>query len=145
MHLESRKVLRAVTTGEPTSAWLAQQLRALTPFGQGPEFLLRDHDAKFARDFDAVAKGAGTRIVRTPVLAPKANSYVERLIGSIRRECLDHVLVLSEAHLQRVLEEYRGFFNDARPQSASAGLPKKRRRQRRSTAGIPGCWPSSRS
>jgi putative transposase len=116
MHLESRKVLRAVTTREPTSAWLAQQLRALTPFGQGPKFLLRDHDAKFGRDFDAVATGgAGTRIVRTPVLAPKGNSYVERLIGSIRRECLDHVLVLSEAHLQRVLDAYRGFFNHARP------------------------------
>jgi putative transposase len=115
MHLESRKVLRAVTTREPTSAWLAQQLRELTPFGRGPKFLLRDHDAKFGRDFDAVAKGAGTRIVRTPVLAPKANSYVERLIGSIRRECLDHVFLLNGAHLQKVLDEYRGFFNHARP------------------------------
>jgi hypothetical protein len=115
MHLESRKVLRAVTTREPTSAWLAQQLRELTPFGRGPKFLLRDHDAKFGRDFDAVAKGAGTRIVRTPVLAPKANCYVERLIGSIRRECIDHILVHDEAHLQKVLDEYRDFFNDARP------------------------------
>src|SRR5438270_6378828 len=62
-------------------------------------------------------------VVRTPVLAPKANSYVERLIGSIRRECLDHVFVLNEEHLQRVLDEYRGFFNRARPTkgSASAG------------------------
>jgi putative transposase len=115
MHLESRKVLRAVATREPTSAWLAQQLRELTPFGQGPKFLLRDHDAKFGRDFDAVAQGAGTRIVRTPVLAPKANSYVERLIGSIRRDCIDHMLVLSEPHLQKLLDEYRGFFNHARP------------------------------
>jgi putative transposase len=114
MHLESRKVLRAVTTREPTTAWLAQQLRKLTPFGRGPKFLLRDHDAKFGRDFDAVAKGAGTRIVRTPVLAPKANSYAERLIGSIRRECIDHMLVLNEPHLQSVLDD-RGFFNHARP------------------------------
>jgi transposase InsO family protein len=53
--------------------------------------------------------------VRTPVLAPKANSFVERLIGTLRRECLDHVLVLNEAHLQRVLDEYLAFFNDARP------------------------------
>jgi transposase InsO family protein len=115
MHLQSRKVLRAVTTREPTSAWLAQQLRELTPFGRGPKFLVRDHDAKFGRDFDAVAKGAGTRIVRTPVLAPKANSYVERLIGSIRCECFDHVLVVNETHLQKVLDEYCGFFNRARP------------------------------
>jgi hypothetical protein len=53
--------------------------------------------------------------VRTPVLAPKANCYVERLIGSIRRECFDHVLVLNEEHLQKVLDEYGGFFNHARP------------------------------
>jgi hypothetical protein len=83
----------------------------LTPFGRGPKFLLRDHDAKFGRDFDAVAKG----IVRTPALAPKANSYVERLIGSFRRECFDHVLVMNEVHLKRVLDEHRDFFNEARP------------------------------
>jgi transposase InsO family protein len=115
MHLQSRKILHAVTTREPTSAWLAQQLRELTPFGRGPKFLLRDHDAKFGRDFDAVATGAGTRLVRTPVLAPKANGYVERLIGSIRREYLDQLLVINEAHLQKTLDEYCGFFNRVRP------------------------------
>jgi transposase InsO family protein len=115
MHLESRRLLCAVTTREPTSDWLAQQLRELTPFGTGPKYLLRDNDAKFGNAFDAVAESAGIQIVRTPVLAPKANCHVERLIGTLRRECLDHVLVLHEGHLQRVLDEYRGFFNDARP------------------------------
>src|SRR5260370_30264788 len=84
MHLGSRRILRAVTTREPTSEWLAHQLRELTPFGQGPKFLLRDNDAKFGRVFDAVASGAGTRVVRTPVMAPKAHCHVERLIGSLR-------------------------------------------------------------
>ena len=87
----------------------------LTPYGQGPKFLLRDNDAKFGRAFDAAATGVGTRVVRTPVMAPKANCYVERLIGSLRRECLDHLLIVSEAHLQNVLDEYCDFFNDARP------------------------------
>jgi putative transposase len=115
MHLGSRMILRAVTTREPTSEWLAQQLRELTPFGQGPKFLLRDNDTKFGRAFDAVAMGVGTRVVRTPVMAPKANCYVERLIGSLRRECLDHLLIVSEAQLQKVLDEYCEFFNRARP------------------------------
>ena len=67
-------ILRAVTTREPTSDWLAQQLRELTPFGQGPKYFLRYNDARFGYAFDAVAKGAGIRVLRSPILAPKANS-----------------------------------------------------------------------
>jgi transposase InsO family protein len=115
MHLESRRLLRAVTTRAPTSEWLAQQLRELTPFDSGPKYLLRDNDAKFGNAFDTVATRAGIHVVRTPVLAPKANSHIERLIGTLRRECLDHVLVLNESQLQTVLDEYRAFFNNARP------------------------------
>jgi hypothetical protein len=82
---------------------------------------VRDNDAKLGGAFDdaklggafgAVAKGVGTRVVRTPVMAPKANCYVERLIGSLRRECLDRVLIVSEAHLQKVLDEYCDFLNE---------------------------------
>jgi transposase InsO family protein len=65
--------------------------------------------------FDDVAKGAGVRVIRTPAMAPKANSHCERLIGSVRRECLDHVLVLGENHLQRVLGQYRDYYNACRP------------------------------
>jgi hypothetical protein len=72
---------------------------------------LRDNDAKFGGAFDAVATGVGTRVVRTPVMAPKANCYVERLIGSLRRECFDHLLIVSEAQLQKALDEYCDFFN----------------------------------
>jgi hypothetical protein len=115
MHLESRRILHAVTIQEPIGEWLAQRLRGLTPFGDGPKFLLRDNDAKFGTVFDHVARGAGIRVIRTPILAPKANCHVERLIGSFRRECLDHVLVLNDGHLQRMLDEYVGFYNQARP------------------------------
>lgn len=79
----------------------------MTPFGAGPKFLIRDNDAKFGTVFDAVARGVGTEIIRTPIRAPKANAHVERLIGSLRRECFDHMLVPGEAHLERVLDEYR--------------------------------------
>jgi transposase InsO family protein len=115
MHLETRRMLGAVSTREPTADWLAQQLRLLTPFGRGPTFLIRDNDRKFGEAFDAVARGAGTQVICTPLMSPKANAHVERMIGSVRRECLDHVLVHNEQHLQRVLDEYRQYFNEARP------------------------------
>jgi len=115
IHLETRQILHAASTVAPTAAWTVQQLRDLTPFGTGPKFLLRDHDGKFTTAFDAAAKAAGIRVIRTPILAPKANAFVERCLGSLRRECLDHVLVLSEAHLRRVLAEYRSHFNASRP------------------------------
>jgi putative transposase len=115
MHLETRRLLCAVSTNQPTAEWLAQQLRQLTPFGTGPKFLIRDNDAKFGVTFDAVARGIGTEIIRTPIGAPKANAHVERLIGSLRRECFDHLIILGEAHLEQALDEYRAYFNGARP------------------------------
>jgi len=114
MHLQSRRILLAATTAAPGEDWLTQQLRQLTPFGQGPKFLLRDNDAKFGTVFDAVAKGAGVRI-RTPLMAPNANAHCERLIGSFRRECLDHLIVLGADHLQRVLDAYSDYDNTRRP------------------------------
>jgi len=112
IHLETR---HAVSTMAPTPAWTVQQLRDLTPFGIGPKFLLRDNDGKFTAAFDTVALGAGIR--GHPYARPctKANAFVERCVGALRRECLDHVLVLSESHLQRVLDEYRSYFNASRP------------------------------
>jgi len=68
--------------------------------------------------FDDVAKGAGVRVIRTPVMAPKANAHCERLIGSVRRECLDHLLVFGEGHLQHVLDQYRDYYNTCRPTKA---------------------------
>ncbi len=118
MHLETRRLLLTRSTTEPTSEWLAQQLRNLTPPGQAPKFLIRDNDCKFGHSFDAVARGAGIRVIRTPKLAPKANAHCERAIGSVRRECLDHILILNERHLQLVLDEYRGYFNASRPHQA---------------------------
>jgi putative transposase len=91
-------------------------LRNATPFGQGPTFLIRDRDDKFGPAFDRVAKAAGMRVVRTAVQAPLVNSVCEQFLGSVRRECLDHLVMLSERHLHHVLAEYAlSYFNAARP------------------------------
>ncbi len=102
-------------TRSPNDEWVAQQLREATPFGHAPKYLIRDNDAKYGQHFEAVAAGSGIEVLRTPMKAPCANAICERLLGSVRRECLDHILVVSELHLRRVLMEYIRYFNGARP------------------------------
>jgi putative transposase len=111
----SRRVVQVGVTREPSSAWVAQQMRNATPFGIGPRFIIRDRDDKFGQDFDRAAQGVGARVLKTPVRAPRANAVCERFLGSVRRECLDHVLVLGEQHLHGVLVEYCRYFNGGRP------------------------------
>lgn len=113
--VNTKEVLHVGVTREPSQKWTAQQLRQLTPFGEGPEFIIRDRDSKFGGEFDRVAKGAGIRVLKTAVRAPLMNSTCERFLGSIRRECLDHILILGERHLQSVLNEYVDYFNASRP------------------------------
>jgi len=115
VELGSRRVVHTGVTRHPTDAWVAQQLREATPFDQRPRFLIRDNDAKYGSAFARVAAGSGIAVLRTPVRAPRANATCERFLGSVRRECLDHVLVLGEGHLRRVLREYAAYFNSARP------------------------------
>ena len=114
--LGTRRVVHVGVTRHPTAAWVAQQLREATPFDQRPRFLIRDNDAKYGPRFDHLATASGIRVLRTPVRAPRANATCERFLGSVRRECLDHLLVLSEAHLRRVLRRYVAYCNRARPQ-----------------------------
>jgi len=102
-------------TRSPTDEWAAQQLREATPFDEAPTYLIRDNDAKYGTHFAAIAAGTGIDVLRTPIKAPRANAICERLLGSVRRECLDHVLIVNEAHLRRVLTAYVRFFNRSRP------------------------------
>jgi putative transposase len=111
----TRRVVHLAVTRHPTDAWVAQQLREATPYGQTPKFLIRDNDAKFGPAFARVAKASGIKIMRTPVQAPRANAIVERFLGSVRRECLDHILILGERHLHLVLRDYITYFNHTRP------------------------------
>nr|WP_246106685.1 transposase [Pseudonocardia kunmingensis] len=79
------------------------------------QFLIRDRDSKFTAAFDAVFVGADIRIIRTPVRAPRANAIAERFIGTLRRECLDHILITGPRHLAAVLQEYVEHYNTHRP------------------------------
>jgi putative transposase len=115
IELGSRRVVHFGVTRNPNDAWLAQQMREATPFGEGPRFLIRDNDRKYGRLFGRVASGTGIEVLRTPYGAPKANAICERFLGSVRRECLDHFLILSERHLHRVMKGYEEYFNHARP------------------------------
>ena len=115
IELGSRRVVHFGVTRNPTDQWTAQQLREATPFGEGPRFLIRDNDDKFGSSFARVARGTGIEVLKTPYRAPRANAICERFLGSLRRECLDHLLILSERHLYREVGEYREYFNHARP------------------------------
>ena len=115
VELASRRVVHYGVTRHPTDRWVSQQLREATPFGEGPRYLLRDNDSKYGTSFGRVAVGTGIEVLRTPYRAPKANAICERFVGSLRRECLDNFLLLSERHLYRVVREYVDYFNNARP------------------------------
>ena len=98
----------------PNRAWVAQQLREATPCGQRPRYLLRDNDRKYGQAFARVAEARGIAALRTAYRTPKENAARERFLGRVRRDCLDHVLVLGEAHLRRMLREYLAYFNAER-------------------------------
>ncbi len=104
--LGSRRIVHVGVTRAPTGDRVAQQLREATPFGAAPTYRIRDNAAQDGPRFDAVAAGSGIAALRTPIRAPRANATGERLIGSLRRACLDHILLVSEAHLRRVLGDH---------------------------------------
>ena len=122
--LASRRVVHVGVARHPTDAWVAQQLRQATPFDQRPRFLIRDNDGKYGSAFARVADASGIGVLRTPYRAPRANAVCERFLRSVRRECTDHLLILGERHLARVLREYASYFNRARPhQGLGQALP----------------------
>jgi len=82
------------------------------------KFLIRDRDSKFTDAFDSVFSGNGTRVINTPVRSPRANSHAERFVGTLRHECLDHMLIPGERHLRGVLTEYVRHYNSHRPHQA---------------------------
>jgi putative transposase len=86
-------------------------------------FLVRDRDSKFTAEFDEVFRCEGIRVIKAPVRAPKARAHAERWVGSVRRECLDRLLILGRRHLQHVLVAYVGHFNEHRPHRALGQRP----------------------
>jgi transposase InsO family protein len=115
VNLGSRRIVHIAATRNPSNAWAAQQIRNATMDGTAPRFLIRDRDDKYGPTFDRAAEGLGVRVIKTAVRAPNMNAVAERFVGSLRREALDHVLVLDEEQLARIGREYATFFNQARP------------------------------
>jgi len=120
IELKTRKVIHVGVTRSPSDAWVAQQLREATPYGQAPKYLIRDNDSKFGPFFARVARTSTIEMLKTPYHAPRANAIGERFMRSVRQECLDHLLILHERQLQRVLNSYVAYFNQARPHQGIA-------------------------
>jgi putative transposase len=119
IELDTRKVYLAGVTENPVGTWVTQQARDLTSaLGQRAapvSFLIRDRDAKFPPGFDEVFRSEGARIIRTPIRAPRANAFAERFVGTVRRECLDRMLIVNRRQLAVVLSEFVAHYNTHRP------------------------------
>jgi transposase InsO family protein len=100
-----RRIVHVNVTRHPTAQWIWQQVVEATPWGARPRYLIRDHDRSYGTDFVQRAARIGITTIVTPVHAPNANAVAERVTGTLRRECLDHLIVLGERHLLQVLSE----------------------------------------
>ena len=127
IELGSRRIHVSPSTVHPDSAWVTQQARNLAMNLDGRaspvRFLIRDRDAKFSRPFDAVLRSEGMRVIRTPFRAPNANAYAERVIETVRAECLDWTLIWGRRHLDRTVRTYAEHYNRQRPHRALGLAP----------------------
>jgi len=114
MKLDTREIIAWNVTEHPTNAWTAQQLRNALYDRDPPRFLLRDRDTKYGGQFDNVLDGQ-TRTLLAPYRCPQANPHAERFVGSVRQECLDHMIVRGEEHLRRILSAYLDYYQNIRP------------------------------
>ena len=120
----SRRVLRVAVTAHPTTAWSLQQLREVVGFDRAHQYLIHDRDSIFARSRDESTRSLGLTVFKSPPHSPKANAICERLIGTIRRECPDGLIPLSESHLRSILRSWVGQYNHGRPHMAlGPGVP----------------------
>jgi putative transposase len=111
---DRRRIVHLAVTSHPTAAWTAQQFREAFPWDQAPCYVIHDHDLAF-QAVTVTAKAMGIEVVRTAPRSPWQNAHVERFIGSVRRECLDHVIVLNASGLRTILKSYVTYYMDSRP------------------------------
>jgi hypothetical protein len=127
IELGSRRIHLSNATAHPDSTWVTQQARnlalGLDARTSPARFLIRDRDAKFSRSFDTVLRSERIRVIRTPIQAPNANAHAERVIETIRAECLDWTLILGRRHLDRTLRTYAEHYNRGRPHRALSLAP----------------------
>jgi len=124
MGVGSRRLLHLNVTAHPTAEWTLQQFRETLPGDHPYRFVIHDNGSAFSVDLDAALSDFGVRVRKTPVRCPTANAFCERLIGTIRRDCLDYLIPLNEGHLRRTLREWSNHYNRGRPHSAlGPGIP----------------------
>jgi transposase InsO family protein len=111
---DRRKIIHFDVTAHPTQHWLARQMTKAFPWDTAPGYLLRDRDASYGQSFRDRVQAMGINDVVTAPRSPWQNAYVERLIGSIRRECLDHIIIFNEHHLRRILSSYFQYHHQTR-------------------------------
>jgi transposase InsO family protein len=120
----TRRLAHVNVTAHPSADWTLQQLREVVGTGGGRCYLIHDRDRIFAKHLDDSIRALGVEVLRSPVASPKANAIGERVIGTIRRECLDWLIPISEAHLRSILCEWAAHYNQGRPHSAlGPGVP----------------------
>ncbi len=111
---DRRRILHFNVTNHPTAAWTARQLSESCGLDEAPRYLLRDRDAIYGKAFRRQGVALGIEEVTAAPLSPWQNPFVERVIGSIRRDCLDHVIVINERHLRRILRQYIDYYHTCR-------------------------------
>lgn len=124
LELGTRKIAHVNVTDHPTAAWTLQQFREVITGEQPHQFVLHDRDRIFSTELDEALRSLGLTVLRTPFRAPQANAFCERLVGTIRRECLDFVILWSEGHVRSILTEWVAHYNQGRPHaSLGPGIP----------------------
>jgi transposase InsO family protein len=124
LEVGTRRIVHWNVTAHPTAEWTAQQFRMVVPGDQTHRFVIHDRDTIYSEGVDRTLEAMGLVVLKTPVRVPQANAFCERLIGTIRRECLDFMIALSERHLRAVLQEWVGHYNRGRPHaSLGPGTP----------------------
>jgi transposase InsO family protein len=127
MEHTTRRILHTNVTAHPTASWTLQQLREAIPADHTYRFLLHDRDSIFSQQLDQGIRHLGLRVLKTPVRTPQANALCERLIGTLRRECLDYLIPLSAHLVGHVLTQWVRHYNEGRPHMAlGPGIPQPR-------------------
>jgi transposase InsO family protein len=123
LEVGTRRILQWNVTAHPTADWTAQQFRMIVPGDQVHRFVIH-RDTIYSEGVDRTLEAMGLRVLKTPVRAPQANAFCERVIGTIRRECMNFMIPMSERHVRAILQEWVGHYNRGRPhESLGPGIP----------------------
>jgi putative transposase len=124
LDLGTRRILHWNVTAHPTAEWTVQQFRMIVSGDQTYRFVIHDRDTIYSEGVDRTLAAMGLTVLKTPVRVPQANAFCERLIGTIRRECLDFMILMSERHVRVILREWVPHYNRGRPHaSLGPGIP----------------------